>query len=636
MASKPLKNKQSKTTTLSLENSRLDKSIIIFLSAIAFLLYFNTLNHGYTLDDYSVIKENIVTVQGFKGIPTILKTSYRYGYLSINDGLYRPLSLVTYAIEWGLFPDKPAISHWINVFLYILTAIVLYRLLRRLLIHQNVLIPLLTTLLFIVHPIHTEIVASIKSRDEILSFLFCLLAGNALLSYSEKKSTSNFLLVSVYFFLALLSKETGITMLAILPLLLYFFRNTTVKQTAISAIPLAVPVVLYFFIRSAVLGSAKGLESVSYIDNSLFATKDTIVQLATAFSVLYEYIQLLFVPTHLVCDRSFNEIPNVPFSNIRAIAGLVIHLALAAIAFVGLKKRTPLSFAILFYLTSIALFSNIVVKIGSIMAERFVYFASFGFCLAVVLLLIQLLKVDTTTKIDSPKKLLAVNKPLIGLLGLVFFLFSFKTIDRNSVWKSNFTLYSNDVNLSPNSCRIHYYLGRELIKEIAPNEKDPRKQKDFFMWGIKEMEKSIAIAPRYADAYSQMGLGYKRMGNSEKAIECYKKGLEIQPNDPITLNNLAAEYFSKGMYKECIEIFERILVIDPRYVDAMVNLASCYGTVQNFDKAIYWFERAVQLSPTNARAFYFLGMTYGYKGNKVKETENLQKAYQLDASLKPK
>src|SRR6187455_424646 len=80
-----------------------------------FLLYANTLSHGYVLDDFSAIKENNIVRQGTAAIPEIFKTSYRQGYLSVKDGLYRPLSLALFAIEWNYFPDQPGASHFINV-----------------------------------------------------------------------------------------------------------------------------------------------------------------------------------------------------------------------------------------------------------------------------------------------------------------------------------------------------------------------------------------------------------------------------------------------------------------------------------------------------------------------------------------
>src|ERR1035437_6497893 len=92
-----------------MQSSSADKkrrlTLAVIVGFFGFLLYSNTLSHGYVLDDISAIKENNIVRQGVHAIPEIFKTSYRQGYLSITDGLYRPLSLATYAIEWNYFPD---------------------------------------------------------------------------------------------------------------------------------------------------------------------------------------------------------------------------------------------------------------------------------------------------------------------------------------------------------------------------------------------------------------------------------------------------------------------------------------------------------------------------------------------------
>src|SRR3990172_6765725 len=81
----------------------------LIIGLCGFLLYSNTLSHNYVLDDFFAIKENNIEREGVDAISDILKTSYRQGYLSVKDGLYRPLSLATYAIEWNYFPDKPGV-----------------------------------------------------------------------------------------------------------------------------------------------------------------------------------------------------------------------------------------------------------------------------------------------------------------------------------------------------------------------------------------------------------------------------------------------------------------------------------------------------------------------------------------------
>jgi hypothetical protein len=120
----PSSIKEKNVSTGKSRKNRLVLALII--GVFGFLLYSNTLSHGYVLDDFSAVKENNIVRQGIHAIPEIFKTSYRQGYLSVKDGLYRPLSLVTFAIEWNYFPDQPSVSHFINVVLYALTGMLLF------------------------------------------------------------------------------------------------------------------------------------------------------------------------------------------------------------------------------------------------------------------------------------------------------------------------------------------------------------------------------------------------------------------------------------------------------------------------------------------------------------------------------
>ena len=102
-----------------------DKWMGVACGCLAVLLYVNTLNHGYALDDYPTIYGNRLTTAGLRGIPMMLHTGYWYGLDGLNDWLYRPLSLVMFAIEWQLAPGVPALGHLVNVALYAVTAVVL-------------------------------------------------------------------------------------------------------------------------------------------------------------------------------------------------------------------------------------------------------------------------------------------------------------------------------------------------------------------------------------------------------------------------------------------------------------------------------------------------------------------------------
>jgi len=148
-----------------------------FWFGFSFLLYANTLNHEYTIDDLIVVKSNELTQKGIDGIPEIFKHSYLYGYDGREDESYRPLTLTTFALEKSFFDAKPSASHFIQVLLYGLCVMVLFKFLMNLFGQERKNLVIIITLLFMLHPIHTEVVANVKSRDELLSafILFSIL-----------------------------------------------------------------------------------------------------------------------------------------------------------------------------------------------------------------------------------------------------------------------------------------------------------------------------------------------------------------------------------------------------------------------------------------------------------------------------
>ena len=179
------------------------KRVSVLLFILSCLLYLNTLNHDYALDDAIVIHKNIFTTNGFSGIPDLLSNDSFYGFFQergksqlVSGGRYRPLTPVMFAIEWGLFGNTPFIGHLINVLLYAFLAVVVYRFFLFLLGKKKHALwaSAIAALIFTIHPVHSEVVANIKGRDEICALLFGLLS--VLIYYRSKfvpynQSTNN-------------------------------------------------------------------------------------------------------------------------------------------------------------------------------------------------------------------------------------------------------------------------------------------------------------------------------------------------------------------------------------------------------------------------------------------------------------
>ncbi len=183
-------------------------------------LYINTLPNNYSLDDELVTQNHKLTSQGIKAIPTIFTSPYYSDEMGYSYD-YRPLVLVTFAIEHQIFGDNPHVSHFINLLIYFLLCLALFRLLQTIFARSQLpLLPFIAVLLFIAHPLHTEAVASIKNRDEILSLLFSVLALHWALRAPLKGILTSSLLSVVFYTLALLTKPTAFTFALIIPLML--------------------------------------------------------------------------------------------------------------------------------------------------------------------------------------------------------------------------------------------------------------------------------------------------------------------------------------------------------------------------------------------------------------------------------
>lgn len=148
--------------------------LAFFLGLISFIVYANTLRNGFAGDDIGTIRDNAyITKGGISAIPTLLSTPYHRGSLILANDLYRPLSLVLFATEYQLFGYNPLPFHFINILLYAGCVILLFLFLDGLFEQKRTGVAFIASLLFAVHPIHTEVVANIKSGDELLCF-FCI------------------------------------------------------------------------------------------------------------------------------------------------------------------------------------------------------------------------------------------------------------------------------------------------------------------------------------------------------------------------------------------------------------------------------------------------------------------------------
>lgn len=575
-----------------------DKLISFVVFAFAFLLYANTLNHGYVLDDDVVYLKNKDVQAGFSGIKSILNHSFIYGFTGHNDQSYRPLVSIVFAIEKQLLGNNPHTGHFINVLLFALSCLLLYKLIIRLFgPHLSVLpahFPLWVALLFAAHPIHTEAVANIKGRDDVLNFIFLLLSLTYVLRHIDEGKKKYFLLSVLFFFCSLLCKEMAVTFLAVIPLTVFFFRDVPLKKMSRGLLAFAGAFILYMLIRSSVLDTVTFEEKMKVMNNGLAAATNESDRIATAILILGKYVQLLFFPHPLSWDYSFNQIPIVSFADIKVLLAVLVlgTLGIYAAA-IGIKKikfpisQTPysmsqvLAFCILFFFITMSVVSNIFIMIGSTLGERFLFVPSLAFCIALPVALSRFGK-----------------NILMGSIGVIVLVFSFLTFDRNKDWKDNFSLFASGVEASPNSSRAQSALGSSY-REMAEKEPDPRKRLEYFQKAIPYYQKAIEVLPENTEALYNAGVCYYGMGDKENALKVYEQVLKIAPEYTNAANNAGVIYFERKEYENAKKYFLQAVKYDPNNSDALGNLGAINHNQGNMQEAVEYYKKSLAINPGN-------------------------------------
>jgi len=284
--------------------------------------------------------------------------------------------LVTFAIEHSFGGNNPELSHFINVLIYAFSAFILLLFLFRFLQHLKVSeslkwhLPLLATLIFIAHPVHTEAVANIKGRDELMALLFILLALLKFEQWLRNPSSKILIFSGVYFFLALLSKESAYPFILVFPALTFFVRDSNIKQIVRSGIPFFVAAGLALLIRFWAIGTTSISGNADLMNNPFVLASGTERMGTIAFTLL-KYLQLWIFPTHLTNDYYPFQIAYHSISNPMALGGIFIYLGLLITGIIGFFRRKLLPASMLIYVLAMLPVSNIFFPVGTFMNERF-------------------------------------------------------------------------------------------------------------------------------------------------------------------------------------------------------------------------------------------------------------------------
>ncbi|MBK9107265.1 MAG: hypothetical protein IPM92_02500 [Saprospiraceae bacterium] len=611
--------------------------MVLILCTIAILLYDRSLSFGYVLDDIIVYTENSFVQKGFDGIWDILSTESFTGYFGeqkdlVTGARYRPLSLVGFAIEFEIFGNKPHLSHLINILLYALTAALVFKLLQLLLPDKSSQfflfgIPAITSILFLTHPIHSEAVANIKGRDEIMCLLFSLSAAISWVKYIDSQKKIFLISSCALFLLALFSKENAITFTAIIPLMVSFFRTIDLKKSIIMSWPLLICAAIFIGVRWLVIGYLLSSGAViTDLMNNPFIGMSLGEKTATLFYTFIWYYKLLFFPHPLTHDYYPYHVPKSDWTDLISIFSLIITAMLIYLAFRLRNRNKIISFSLFYYFISFSIVSNLVFPVGTFMNERFLFMPSVGFSLLCGYFIYWL------ANKPSPKFM----KWLAALLFMFLFsAYSFKTIQRVPDWKDGFTLNLSAVKVSKNSARINLFTGVSYFQK-SQSEMDPAKKSTYLQIAEKYIDQALVIFPQYGQGLNMKAGILAEWLKRDNDIITFLKKLEgvIKVKPDLDFVTKYMDYLTKDP--------ENLTIMHP-YLKR-VGYEILYKEVQNFQFSLHFLGMAYHLKNDDAELCYFISKVYTdfakfgkVSSTKILEYENKAKDFlNQAAALDPK
>jgi tetratricopeptide (TPR) repeat protein len=564
-------------------------NVVLLLAALTLAGYGNALRfeRAFALDNRAIILDDprLRAVTG-PNVRAIFTQDYWREPLGGVTRLYRPFTTLSYLFNYAVLGNAGRSAGYIavNMLLHCGNAMLLYALMAGL--AGNPWPAGAAAALFAVHPIATEAVTNIVGRADLLATM-SVLAGALLYARSLDATGRRWPWLTGLAVIALagmLCKENAIVLPAALVLYALVARR---RWFDIGWFAVAPGLVAWLAIRQALYRGAVVLES-SASDNPLIAMDFWPARL-TAVQVIGRYLWRLVWPAALSCDYSFNQIVSAIGP---ALAALAVVIAAFAVA-VRLRRRQPsVSFCAIFFFAALLPVSNLVVPVGSIMAERFVYMALAGFAGIVGIALTRL----------------RIRNLVVGLIVVAF---TARTYARNFDWRDDASLWSAAVRVCPASYKAQWTYGKVLAAEDNLDE------------AIAHIERAVAIAPHERGPWLDLGRCYRLRGELEKSFDALRRADELdrafaqrarerrwaasqQTNAFAEADNYLVGYelgltcLRHGAAGEARAAFTRSLALAPVYSEAYVGLAGAFEAEGDGAVAAELYVAAMLIDPARA------------------------------------
>ena len=606
------------------------KLLYIVIALISFFVYYNALNNDFAFDDESVVQNN-VSIQNLSNIPKFFTAEE--GFHKVIGRYYRPVVSSLYAIDYALWGMNPFGFHLTNVIIHVIATLLLLIVLLKLFSNykNGLLAALIGSLIFAVHPIHTEAVTWVSGRTDSLTSLFFLLSFLLYVKYSDEGKSKFYLVFSLLaYFVGLLSKEMIVTMPVLLFLYDFLFKKRDInwfKQNLLPYILFVSVTIIFIIIRYIALKDVVDRTTYMY-----FYGEDTSTVFYTMLKTVPVYFKLLIFPVNLLYHYNGVLPDSHSISDIKVILSGIFVIALLLVSVLLYKKYSELSFAILFFFVSLLPVMNIIPTMNFI-AERFLYLSSIALSVLISFALVRFIN-------DKNRNIVIV------FLLMIVVVFGYLTVKRNFDWKNNETLYMTADGKDGSVLLVN-------AGNMYANKKN-------YDEAEKRYRRAIEIRDNSVLAHHNLGLIFLLKGNLDSAEIKFKKGISIDSLAPDGYFQLSNIYQQKGRIPEAIAALEKLQKVVPNYRESKgilemlksnpgINTENIPGELNNrqallekrsfqyyqegkFEDAIKDLSDAIKLNPAAQSGYYnnmamcFLGLN---KNEKARECFN--KAIEFDS-----
>jgi tetratricopeptide (TPR) repeat protein len=547
----------------------------LLVAAAAFACYANTLRNGFCYDSVEIVEMNPMVVEPghWFELWTVDHWYQGAGETANRDLLYRPVSLLTYRLVHAIGGPPAFAQHLVNVLLHVLISLLLVRFAR--ILGAGTVAAGAVGLLFAVLPIHTEAVADVVGRAELLATLGVLLALFAhRRSMIASSSGGTFLLrfaAAVAVFGALGAKEIGISALALILLFdAYWLANRRTKtgeagwwrlSTVARLWYLLIPALVYFILRYNALGGVLHQKPAVSKTVNLLIEAPAWQHALGVLQIWGMYWAKTFAPVTLCIDYSVNAVRlATSILNGHVLFGTGVAAALVLWSIVA-WRRGDRRIALLAGAIGVSYFpvSNAVILIQVFFAERVWYLPSVWVLLLVAPALGLLLK----------------RRVGQGLLAVVVLAMMGRCWIRNAEWKDNGTLFAAAYRDHPQGVGPLLLYGRWIGFH------------GHYQKGVELIERALTIDPGYTDAHRALGQLHLTEGNLEKALQHLKIAQMQFPGHKETEEALqwAGEALSKAAEDE-LEQLRLAAAANPANLDLELALVAKLRDLARYDEAL--------------------------------------------------